>query len=733
MSAGASPITQAKRFLSLDTPLGKDVLLLERCSGSEAVSGLFSFELELLLDRQQSRTPPTAASLIAKKVTVGMELESGQRYLNGVVRRFVQEHRDRRFVYYRAEMAPWLWLLTLRSNCRIFQGLSIPEIVKKIFDDLKKDYPDLVAYRDALQGSYVKWDYCVQYRETDFNFISRLLEQDGIFYYFEHTKDKHTLVLADTPNAFQACAAQPKARFEAESGYAEREDSVVSIIRQQELRPGKFKMRDHHFELPSKSLEQSEISSLKVGSNDKLEVYDYPGEYAQRFNKPEQRLSDVEPAGEQAVRVRMEEEEVSYEIYTGSSTCRGFTAGSNFQLTDHYDMNGKYVLLSLQHTMVQSPHYVSDDVTTEPYQNSFVCIPYSVPFRPRRLTPKPVVQGPQTAVVTVKKGEESWLDKYGRVRVQFHWDREGKSDENSTCWLRVTQPWAGNQWGAHFWPRVGQEVIVDFLEGDPDQPIITGCVYNAAQMPPYSLPQYYTRSGIKTRSSKGGGSSNYNEIRLEDKKGSEQIFINAEKDMDLRVENDAREFVGNNSHQIIAHDRIEHVKNEKHTKITKGAFSQYEADVQTTIGSNEAKEISSSYSLKIGGNRKEKVGGSTSLDTGQDLKIKAGMGYSLQAGMNHDEKVSMNYAMEAGMATHLKSGMTMVLEAGMQMTIKCGSSFIMMTPAAMFISAPMVMINSGGAAGSGSGASPKSPDPPDKPTKPNPPDTADDGSKGTKM
>lgn len=714
MSAGVSAITQAKRFLYVDTPLGKDVLLIEGCLGTEGVSSLFSFDLDLLLDRQQTRSQSIAAdALIAKKVTVGMELEAGHRYLNGIVKRFTQAHRDERFVYYHAEIVPWLWLLTQKSNCRIFQNLSVLEIVKKVFEDVKGDFSDLVSYRDATTGSYVKWDYCVQYRETDFNFISRLLEQDGIYYYFEHTKDKHTLVLADAPSSFPVCADQSVARFEG-GGYAEREDTITGFVKQAELHPGKFKARDHHFEMPSKTLEKSELSSIKVGGNEKLEIYDYPGEYALRFNKPESRLGDVEPTGESLVRVRMEEEEAAYETYTGTSNCRGFSAGTHFELIKHYDMDDKYVLLSIHHTMVQNPHYVSGAESTNPYQNSFVAIPYGTAYRPRRNTPKPVVQGPHTAVVTVKSGEESWLDKYGRVRVQFHWDREGKDDENSTCWLRVTQAWAGNTWGAHFWPRVGQEVIVDFLEGDPDQPIITGCVYNAAQMPPYELPKFYTRSGVKTRSSKNGGSSNYNEIRLEDKKGDEQIFINAEKDMDLRVEHDSREYVGNDSHQIIKGGRVEQNEKDKHVHLKADYFEKVDANVNRKVGSDEKEEIS--------GNRSQKVNGS--------VKEKVGMDMSLSVGTSYDHKVGTTHAVEAGQTIHLKGGMTVIIEAGMQLTIKAAGGFVDIGPAGVTIQGTLVNINSGGAAGSGPGCNPQSPDSPDDPKDP---DVADDGSKGGKL
>ena len=311
---------------------------------------------------------------------------------------------------------------------------------------------------------------------------------------------------------------------------------------EQELRTGKYSLTDYNFETPSANLLADEPTVVSVGGNSKFEIYDYPGEYLNRSQ------------GKTLAGVRMQEEEAGHLVATGSSDCRAFTSGYKFKLADHYrqDMNVPYVLTEVQHeASVGSSYSLGDHGAGEHYSNHFTCIPADTPFRPPRITPKPFVQGPQTALVVGKSGEEIWVDKYGRIRVQFYWDRQGKKDEKSSCWIRVSQPWAGKNWGSMWIPRMGQEVIVDFLEGDPDRPLITGRVYNAEETVPYTLPDHQTVSTFKSRSSKGGGDDNYNEIRFEDKKGSEQIFINAEKDMDLRVENDSREFVGSNRHLIV--------------------------------------------------------------------------------------------------------------------------------------------------------------------------------------
>ena len=321
---------------------------------------------------------------------------------------------------------------------------------------------------------------------------------------------------------------------------------------------------------------------------------------------------------------------------TGKSDCISITAGYRFTLSHHpnAEANKQYTILTATHEAEQNPSYVSNEGVPEPYTNSFTCILHgSGPptFRPPRKTPKPIVQGSQTAIVVGPAGEEIFTDKFGRVKVQFNWDREGHVNEASSCWVRVAQTWAGNKWGTMFIPRIGMEVLVHFLEGDPDQPIITGCVYNPQTMPPYTLPDEKTKSTIKSNSSKGGGG--FNEFRFEDKKGSEQIFIHAEKDEDIRVKNDAKEYIGHDRHLIVENDQFEKVNKDKH--------------------------------LHIQGDRQEKVDGKMSIKVGTDLQ----------------EKVGMNYSVDAGMGVHIKAGVSAVIEAGTSVTMKVGGNFVNISPA----------------------------------------------------
>jgi type VI secretion system secreted protein VgrG len=681
---------QEQRLLEVNTPLAPDTLVINGFSGAEAISGLFRFRLELLA---AVAGKIAMKDLLGKAVCVSLVDGNDKRYFHGIVSRISSGPREQRFQHFQAEVVPWLWLLTQKSESRIFQDKTVVEIIKAVFDELKSAFTD-VNYRDATTGDHLPLDYCVQYRETDFNFVSRLMEQDGIFYFFEHAKDKHTLVLADSNSVFRPCPGKNNVIYE-EGGTGERDEGTITHWEKElELRPGKYTLRDHHFQLPGKTLEVTEHT--RNGAPASLEIYDYPGEYSLRFKNPEQRLDKVEKEGEKLVRVRMEEEELPGQIYSGSSTCRNLTAGHKFNLTRHFNCDGQYILTSLNYSVGQNPDYISGkQAAAIPYQNSFVCVPANVPVRPRRTTPKPVIAGPQTAIVSVKSGEESWLDKFGRVRVQFHWERKGKNNESSACWIRVAQPWAGGAWGAHFWPRVGQEVVVEFLEGDPDRPIITGSVYNKANMPPYPLPDHYTRSGIISRSSKHGQTKNFNELRFEDKTGHEQIFMNAERDMDLRVEHDEREWVGHNDHLVVKADQHQLIDGNKHEHI-------------------KAEHI-------------EKVGGKASREVAGDHKEKIGGKMSLQVGTEHHEKVGQLFVVDAGQEIHLKSGMKIIIESGMQVSIKGPGGFVDIGPSGVTIQGILVNINSGGSAGSGTSVSP------DAPESPKDPEIADDGSKGGKM
>jgi type VI secretion system secreted protein VgrG len=671
--------TQDNRLLQVDTPLGNNVLLLRDLVGTESISHLFHFHLEML----STDSSIDYKKIVGQKISVTIQLpKNKKRYISGYVSQFSQSHSADHFSHYEAEVVPWLWFLSRTADCRIFQDKNVQDIVTQIFQDL--GFQD---FKFSLQSSYQPLVYCVQYRESDFNFISRLLEQHGIFYYFEHEKDKHTLILADAPSIHKPCIEQASARMDFSAGaQLKDEDVIFGWAMEQELRPGKYALMDYNFETPNTNLLTQETTLYNVGGNDNYEIYDYPGEYSKKGS------------GESITKVRMQEEETTHAKASGSSSCRSFAAGYRFNLLGHSrsDLNKAYLLIDVQHSATVGESYTgSADGAEGHYSNHFTCIPFTVPFRPQRTTPKPFVQGPQTAVVVGPSGEEIYTDKYGRVKVQFFWDREGEQDENSSCWVRVSQPWAGKNWGALNIPRIGQEVIVEFLEGDPDRPIITGRVYNAEQMPPYTLPDNMTRTTFMSRSTQGGTSSNYNEFRIEDKTGSEQVFIHAEKDMDVRVKNDSREFVGNDRSLIVKGDQKEEVDGEQHIQITNDQC--------------------------------EKVGGDASLNVTGNENVQIGQNMSLQVGQNLQEKSGQNFAHEAGMEIHLKAGMNIVIEAGMELTIKASGSFINIGPSGVAISGPMVLINSGGAAGSGSGSSPQSP------KDPKAPDEADDGSKGGKM
>jgi type VI secretion system secreted protein VgrG len=508
--------TQENRQIAVSTSLGKDVLLLTGFDGQEEISRLFHFQLDMI----SSKLDIAAKDLVGKPITWTIKRGSQDpRYFNGLVSRFSAGGlQGRGLRHYRVEVVPWLWLLTRTADCRIFQNKTAPDIIEQIFKDLgQKDYKLTVG------GTHPKREYCVQYRETDFNFVSRLMEEEGIFYSFEHENGKHTLVLADQKSAYKAC-------LEKTAFYAPGVKTANHVTRWEhryEMRPGKYAQTDYNFETPSTSLMTQSTSVCKVTGNDKLEVYDYPGIYT------------VKGDGGELTKVRMEEEEAVYDVVAGDSTCRTFTAGGKFTLESHEcatESDKGFVITSVTHGVTE-PTYTAGKEVPFDYHNSFTCIPDSVVFRPARITPRPVVKGPQTAVVVGPKGEEIYTDKYGRVKVQFHWDREGKKDENSSCWIRVSQGWAGKNLGILFNPRIGQEVVVDFLEGDPDRPLITGRVYNAELMPPWELPAKQSRSGIRTLSTKGGARENYNAIGFEDATGKEELYVHAERDHNLYVEN----------------------------------------------------------------------------------------------------------------------------------------------------------------------------------------------------
>ena len=691
--------SQDHRLIAVETPLGKDVLLLQELTGYEGISRLFSYELDLLAHDNDSIT---FKDILGKKVSITLRLPNETpRYISGYVSRFTQAGSDERtFARYHAQVVPWLWFLTRHADCRIFQNLAVPDIISQVFN--------LFGFKDfrlSLKGSYPQLEYCVQYRETSFNFVSRLMEEFGIFYYFDHsTKGKHTMVLADQSNTLPACPGSPIS-YDTQVGGLEDPEVITNWHVGQEVRTGKYSVTDYNFTTPSTSLLANDPTVVDLAASQPLELFDYPG------------LHTAKDQGDTVAKVRMQEEEAGHMVVSGTGNCRGLMSGYSFELKNHYraDQDANYVVTEVRHFASAGQTYTTAGTHGgETYSNNFTCIPASITYRPARVTPKPFVQGPQPALVVGKSGEEIWVDKYGRVTVQFYWDRLGQKNENSSCWIRTSQPWAGGSWGAMWIPRIGQEVLVSFLEGDPDRPVITGRVYNADQMPPYTLPDYQTRSTFMSRSSKGGGASNYNELRFEDLKGKEQIFMNAEKDMDLRVENDSREFIGANRHLIVTANQQEQIQAEKHLHVQGSHFEKIDGNMSLQVGQNQMESVTGNLSLSVTGNQSESVTGNVSL-----------------AVTGNQDVTNMAYAMKSNTTIHLNAGMSAVIEAGMELTLKAGANFIDIGPAGIFISGtPMVFINSGGAAGSAPDASPQSPT---SPTDPKDPDKADDGSKGTKL
>ena len=758
-------------------PLGKSEVLMTSFSGHEAISRLFSFQMEFLSTKLELK----ATDLVGKDVTIEIDRRDAKgdaldpRHFHGYISRFtagdvtLHETGDFKYRSYRAEMVPWLWFLTQTARCFIFfpekEEKTVYEIIEDVFkrakDELHVKAPHDLKGIAELKNRKLK--HCVQYRETDFNFISRILEQFGAYFYFTHKDSEDKLFVSMTKN-YPKCK-EAKVSFEAYTGGQSQTDHIGSWEHAYEFVSGKWEHKDYNFTTPSASLDSNSTKiSVKLSESDKYEVYDYPGEF------------EDSSAADKEARIRQEEEEVPHDVAQASSTCRTFLPGHKFTLTGHPDEaaakeKNDYLITSIQHHAEQPPPETGQGGVAD-YSNSFSCVPATIQFRPARITPKPVVSGIQTAVVVGPKGEEIHTDKYGRIKVHFHWDREEnrkRSDgDKFFCWVRTAHNIAGKEWGFMAIPRIGQEVVVDFLEGDPDRPLVVGSVYNADQMPHYPLPAEKTKSYIKTNSTKGG--DGFNELCFEDKKDEERVFIHAQKNMDTRVRNDSKSRIYGHRHQIIGWekdgdkggDQREMVWQDKHQNIKRNQSEYIEGNMELMVGKGEAddggnldiviekdrkelieenshlhvkqdryKTIDGNQTLTLAGDQLEDISGNQhrkiaedhneevvknqSLKVGADRKEEVGGTMSLTIAGDQQEKVGKNHALEAGQEIHFKAGMKIIIEAGMQLSLIGPGGFIDIGPAGVTIQGTMVKINSGGAAGSGSGSSPVAPDPPEKP------------------
>lgn len=544
----AIPVTQQGRLLKIHTHLDFDVLLIDSFTGVETISRPFRFDVKLRADiLVGNQNKVIAEDLIERSMAIEVDLKGNQsRFFSGVVTDFTMEGIDDRFAYYHVVLVPWFTLLDYGTKCRIFQNKTVPEIVDSVVEGrAMKDY-----YRSDLTRTYTSWDYCVQYNESDFAFLCRIMEAEGIYYYFEHKEDHtHTLVVADRYDAHKPCPKQSEFRYDPDVGVGELEDTIGAWRTRTEFVSGSWTFRDYHLEMPGNTLEVTEPGIYKSEANANLNIYHYPGDYAKKFNAPDSRVDKVRPEGEKLIRIATENVEKNRTILDGASNARAMATGFTFKVIGGaaLQIKGEYLLTSIRHAARQNPTYVTTELDSEGYRNQFSCISSKVQFRPPRITPKPIICGPQTAFVideNPEPSEEIWPDKYGRVRVRFPWDREAKY----ACWIRVVQQWAGKGWGYQWIPRIGDEVMVAFLHGDPDCPIIVGSVYNHDNMPPFKLPDHKTQSGIKTRSSPKGGDDNYNLFRFEDKKGHEDVLLHCERTMHNSVEASQFITVGGDRH-----------------------------------------------------------------------------------------------------------------------------------------------------------------------------------------
>lgn len=622
-------LTQAHRDVAVSSPLGEDALVFRRMVAVEQISTLFTLEVDLLA----VRAGIDFNAMLGQNMTVRLRVEGGERHYNGFVQSFSHLGGSGRYAGYRAVLRPWLWFLTRNRDCRIFQDETVPDIVKAVLR--QHGFTDI---EDRLAGSYLPWEYCVQYQESDFAFISRLLEHEGIYYHFTHQNGTHTLVLGDEMGAHDRLRPDGRLRFNPTARWREGIRSVDEWLVTREVTSGAYTVDDFDFERPRTDL-RTGLSMARPHALSGMEVFEYPGNMA--YMKSGQRSTP----GPAYARHRLEEIQAGHERIEGRTTVRELACGQLFTLTNHpvEEQNREYLVLSTV-AEIRSDDFAAGTAGGdggEPYACRFTVLSSRERFRAPRVTPVPVMRGPQTAVVSGKAGEEIWTDKYGRIKVLFHWDRTGKADETSSCWIRVAQAWAGKLWGAQFLPRVGQEVIVDFLDGDPNRPVVTGSLYNGDVMPPFALPEHATRSGLRTDSVKGTGA---NELRFEDKAGKEQVYLQAQRNQDNRVRASSRESVGGNRH--------------------------------LTVGGSQ--------SLMVEANRHDIVW--------TDAKQNVDSTLSQMVGLEHHEEVGENYA--------LKAGLEITLEAGLTLTLKASGGFITIGPTGVTISGNMVLINSGGAPGS---------------------------------
>ena len=632
------PLLGNRALFTLTVEGCDDELRVVRFRGHEAVSSLYEFRVEVAC------ADSLRGSLIGKPALLTIEGVVTPRHVHGFVCQVEYIGDTRRHVLYELTVVPWIWRLQQRASCRIFQQQTTPQILARVLEGVGITR---TQFRLDLRASYAPRDYCVQYGETDLDFMHRLMEADGIIYYFEHDESRHLLVLTDRAD----CSAPPEGAVELPWGPAQgvvHDREHITRFRVSEvMRPERVSLRDRNLHQPAQPMEASE------GAGKEREIYEYPGAYQELGKRgPHQ--------GELQARLRLEALQAAQQRGYGTTDSPRLVPGCEFSLVGHRwpHHDGDYRALSVTHTGEQPQ--VLDNEATEPfhYHADFECMASAMPYRAPRVTPRPTIRGVQTATVVGPAGEEIFVDAHGRVKVEFHWDRRDSGDETSSCWVRVSQMWAGNGFGAMFLPWIGHEVLVDFIEGDPDRPIITGRVYTGDHPPPYPLPDEKTKSTIKSETSPGGGG--FNELRFEDAKGGEEVYLHAQRDLVVAVVNDAATTIGHDLKESVQHDRT--------IKVDHNHAEEIGADMRVTVGANLTEEVGADMSLTVGANLNADIRGAMATRVVGNVTESAGKNIVLDAGKH--------LTITTGENVNISSGRKTAVVVGEKLTIQCGAATV---------------------------------------------------------
>jgi type VI secretion system secreted protein VgrG len=698
-------------ILTIDVEEGGFLVL--GMTGFEHLGQMFEYTVDLAgsLDLLGSPNEVDLHKLVGTRATLKMVTdEKGEdRFWDGFVVRAKRGEMRGRYPTFQLTLRPWLWFATQRKNSKVFQDLS----VKAIITEVLADYKEATSWKLDSAGDYEPLDYCIQHKETDFDFISRLMEEVGIYYFFEHEKGKHTLVFADKTGMHKPLKVNSTITWR---NAMQSSPTITRWHAQEEARAIKTVLTEYDYLDPATPIKGEKEFDEKIDEPvGEMEWYEHQALVVQNGVKPEK--TDASSALEKRAEVRMEELTGLFSVCTGLTNVQDFTVGGTFKLDGSSEDDGEYLIVSAVYRAEFNDHASNPDLRPDRRREGFRCefmcqsVDDAPTYRSPRITPKPVIAGLETAVVVGTQGNEIETDIHGRIKVQFPWDRLGKKNKDSSCWLRVAQPWAGKQFGMFGLPRIGHEVIVQFLNGDPDRPIVTGSVYNKDNMPPWKLPARAAVSGVKTQSSTGGGVDTANELRFDDTRGSEYIWFQAEKNFHRLVRNDAFDFVGHNESVKVVLTRNEVIGENWFLDVTKDVMHNLGKDLHVNVAGDIFYTGAATYQMKIDKDMSAKIGGDLGIDVGGKTQLKSMSDIVLQSTTG---KLSLKAGdtgdmLAEAMTIKIKGAMTVAIEASMGVSLKCGGSFVSVGPAGVDISGPLVKINSGGSGASASAALKASP------------------------